>query len=79
MTIQEVTAEPMYALFAPDGNWQAMSLAPDFASCVAVIRMLHKAKLSKSFHELSMKGYKVLPVQVTLVVTGDENTAFTKS
>jgi len=78
MKIEEMQSQVMYALFAPDGSWQAMSLAPDFASCTAVVRMLHKAKLSKSLHELMLKGYKILPVAITMTQHGDENTAFQK-
>ena len=77
MTIEPVNKEPFYALFAPDGSFQCMSMAPDFPSCVAAIKMLHKAGLSKSFHQLiKIDGYKILPVLVTLEQCGDEDTAF---
>ena len=76
-TPEPVTNEPMYCLFAPDGNWQPSTLAPDFASCVAFMQMLHDAKLSASFHDLCIVGdFKILPVSVTATVTGDEKTAF---
>lgn len=72
-----VRPEPMYCLFSPDGEWQALSLAPDYAHCIAAIRLMHKAKMGRSFHELKLKGFKVLPVMVSIAVSGDENTAFT--
>lgn len=79
MKIQEFKDEPMYALFANDGSWQGMTLAPDAASCIVLIKMLHKAKTSKSFHELSLSGFKVMPIKVTIVQNGDENKPFGKN
>jgi hypothetical protein len=52
MQIEELQNVEMYCLFAPDGSWQGMTLAPDFPTCVATMRMLHKAGLCQSFHEL---------------------------
>lgn len=78
MYFEDVINEEMYVLVAPDGSWQAMTLASDFPTCVGVIKMLHKKGLSKSFHELLMKGFKVLPVLVTMVQNGDENKPFSK-
>lgn len=76
MQITEVSNEEMYCLFAPDGTWQAMTLGPDFPSVVAQIKMLHKAKMVLSFHDLMMKGYKILPVKVSMVQNGDEDKPF---
>ena len=78
MKIQELQEEEMYCLFAPDGNWQGMTLAPDFASCVGVIKMLHKCKMGQSYHELSMKGFKILPVTVSIPQNRDDHTPFKK-
>lgn len=61
-------------------QWQAMTLAPDFASCVAQIKMLHKAKLAESFHELVMvKGFEILPVKVTIMQNGTAEEGFQKA
>lgn len=79
MQIQELNNEEMYALFAPDGSWQAMSLAPDFPTCVAMVKMLHKSGLSKSFHEMTINGFKVMPVKVTIVQNGTEEEGFQKA
>jgi len=77
-TPEPVTNEPMYCLFAPDGNWQPMTLSPDFATCVAVMNLLAQHNVGTPFARLIKQGYKILPVSVTAVVTGDENTAFQK-
>lgn len=80
MIIQDVTSQEMYCLFAPDGSWQAMTLAPDFATCVAQLRMLHKVGMSESFHELvKVRGFKILPIKVSFVQSGDENKPFAKA
>lgn len=76
MVIEEIKDQPMCALFAPDGSWQGMTLAPDFPICLAQIKMLHKAGLSQSYHVLSTKGFKVMPIKITMTQAGDEETAF---
>lgn len=76
MTIQEIKEENFCALFAPDGNIQPMTLAADMASCIAVITMLHKKKVCMSYHQLSIKGFKILPIKLTVVQAGTENDAF---
>lgn len=78
MKIEEFENTEMYCLFAPDGSWQGMTLAPDFPTCVATIRMLHKHKMGQSFFELTQKGFKVMPIKVTIVQNGDENKPFAK-
>ena len=76
--MEELFNEEMYALVAPDGSVQLGSINPDFPTCVAWIRMLHKVGMGKSFHELSMKGFKILPVKITVTKNGDENKPFQK-
>lgn len=75
-TAINTTSETMYCLFAPDGNWQPMTLAADLPTCVAQIRMLHTAKLSLSNHALQLKGFRILPVTVTAIVAEGIDTAF---
>jgi hypothetical protein len=53
MKIEEVKDQEMYCLFAPDGSWQALTLAPSFEECVAVIRLLHSHKLGQSFSRIN--------------------------
>lgn len=75
--IQEIHNEEWYALFAPDGSFQALTLAPDFPTCVAAIRMLHKAGMGKSYHELCKeRDFKILPILISVVQNGDENKPF---
>lgn len=80
MKIKEVKNESMFCLFAPDGSWQASTLAPDFPTCVAMIRLMHQKGLSESFHELcSVKGFKIMPIKVSFTQDGDENKPFQKT
>jgi hypothetical protein len=80
MKMQDFKDEEMYVLVAPDGNWQAMTLAPDFASCVGQIRLLHKYGIGESFHELvKVKGFEILPVKVTIVQNGTAEEGFQKA
>lgn len=74
---KEFISEQMVALFAPDGTFQAMTLAPDFATCAAIIKMMHKGKLGRSFHELVVvRGFQILPVEITMKVVGTHDEAF---
>ncbi len=80
MELQEFIDEEMYALVAPDGSWQAMTLAPDFATCVAQIKMLHKCKMAESFHELvKVRGFEILPVKITMKQNGTAEEGFQKA
>lgn len=64
--LQEIKDEEMYVLVAPDGTWQAMTLSPTYEACVGLIRMLHKAGMAKSYHELvKEKGCEIAPVTVS--------------
>lgn len=77
IVFEEVKDEEMYVLVAPDGMWQGMTLSPDFETCLAVVKMLHKAGLSESFHELcKVKGFQILPVLVSMKQMGDEESGF---
>lgn len=80
MQLEETIDEEFYVLVAPDGSWQAMTLAPDYASCVATIKMLHKAKMGQSYHELVMeRGFDILPVRVTIKQNGTAEQGFQKA
>lgn len=79
LEIEELENEEMYCLFAPDGSWQPSTLSEDFPTCVAFIQLLHKAGMGRSFHQLcTVQGFKILPVKVSMVQNGDENTAFSQ-
>lgn len=80
MKFQELIEEEMYVLVAPDGSWQAMTLAPDFVTCVAQIRLMHQHGIGKSFHELvKVKGFRILPVKVSMIQNGTEDEGFQKA
>jgi hypothetical protein len=71
--------EEMYCLVAPDGTPQLSVCGGDFPECVGYLKLMHSKGLSKSFHELCVVGkFKILPVKVTVIQTGDENTPFNK-
>lgn len=75
--IEELHNEEFYGLFAPDGSIQMMTLAPDFATCVAQIRLMHSYGMGQSYHELvKVRGFKILPVAITMVANGTENKPF---
>ncbi len=78
MKIEELKDDEMYVLCAPDGSIQLTTLAPDFPTCLAMIKLLHKSGLSKSPHEMMISGYTVMPVKVTITQNGDENKALKK-
>lgn len=79
MKLQESHEQGMCVLVAPDGSWQGMTLSPDYASCVAIIRMLHKAGMSESYHELvKVRGFEIMPVKVTVIQNGTAEEAFRK-
>lgn len=79
MKFNETKEEEMCVLVAPDGSWQGMTLSPDYASCVAMIRMLHKAGMSESYHELvKVRGFEIMPVKVTVIQNGTAEEAFRK-
>lgn len=79
MKIEEIKNEDWYALFAPDGSIQGLTLAPDMATCVASIRMLHKARMSKSFFELTRDGFEVMPVKLTILENGTAEEGFQRA
>jgi hypothetical protein len=79
MKIEELENEKMCALFAPDGSFQAMTLAPDFPSCVAQIKMLHGSRMCQSYHKLSLEGFKILPVKITMIQDGTEEDLFNET
>jgi hypothetical protein len=79
MELTEMIDEEMCVLVAPDGSWQGMTLSPDYASCLAMIKMLHKAGMCQSYHDLvKMKGFEILPVKVTIAQNGTAEEGFKK-
>ncbi len=73
MNIKE---ESFTALFAPDGSWQPMATATNMAESIAVIEMLSDFGLATAYPELIKHGFKILPVKITITVTGTEEDAF---
>jgi len=74
--LEEMHDEEMYVLVAPDGTPQLMTLAMDFPTCVGVIKLMHQNKISESMSKLLFKGFKILPVKVSITQNGDENQPF---
>ncbi len=74
--MENMVDEEMYVLVAPDGTPQLMTLAQDFPTCVGVIKLMHQNKISDSMSKLLFKGFKILPVKVSIIQNGDENTPF---
>lgn len=68
--------EQMYCLVAPDGTPQLSICGSDFAECAAYAKMMHKHGMSESLSKLMFKGFKILPVMVTVIKIGDENAPF---
>lgn len=74
--MNDLIEQEMCILVAPDGSPQPMTLATDFPSCLAQLKLMHKAGLGRSPHELFFKRYKILPVKVSIVQNGTEEDAF---
>lgn len=77
--LEPIRNEEMYVLVAPDGTWQALTLSPGFPTCVAQIQLMHSKKLAKSYHELSIKGFQILPVRITIIQDGTEEEGFQRA
>lgn len=67
MQVQELHGELYYALVSPEGDIMLMTLSPTEVGCGTLVKMMHKAGLIQSFHELfKVKGFKILPVTLSL-------------
>lgn len=66
MKIEPIINEEFYALVAPDGSVQTTTLAPDEAMCMAVVKMLHKAGMGQSWHQLKLAGFTYQKVILTI-------------
>lgn len=71
-----VITEKMVTVFAPDGSWQPMMSGENMAECIGIMEFMHNKGVSMSFQELSEKGFKLLPVNVTIEIIGNEEDAF---
>jgi hypothetical protein len=76
MQIDELKDDEMYCLTAPDGSLQLTTLSPDFATCVAIVKMLHKHGMSQSLSKMLYSGFKIMPVRVTITSNGDEESGY---
>lgn len=78
--LDELKNEEMYCLVAPDGSAQLTTLAPDFPTCLGMVKLLHSKGLGQSYHELCvLKGFQVLPVKVTILQNGTADEGFKKA
>jgi hypothetical protein len=64
--IQPINNQEFYALVAPDGNIQPSTLAEDEATCMGFLKLMHKAGMGMSWHELKIKGFTCQKVRVTI-------------
>ncbi len=77
--VEEMQNEEMCVLVAPDGACQLSTLAPDYAMCVAMIQLLHKKGISKSYHEMVIIGeYEIMPIKVSVIANGTAEDAFNR-
>lgn len=76
MIVEELKDEEMYCLCAPDGSLQISTLAPDFEMCVAFCQLLGEVGISEPLVKMFKKGFKIMPVKVTILQNGDENKPF---
>lgn len=77
--LEEMHEQEMYCLVAPDGTPQPMIMAEDFAGCMATAKLLHKAGISESVAKLMYKGFKILPVKVTMTQNGTAEEGFQRA
>lgn len=73
---EAIVNEEWVCLVAPDGTPQPSTLAYDFAQCVAYLKLLHKAKMGESPSKLFFRGFKILPVKISIEQNGNEEKAF---
>lgn len=79
MEIEELKNEDAFALFAPDGSIQCMTIAFDYATCSAVLKMLEKAKMMDSPAKLFQRGFKIMPIKISIIPNGDEKSGYQKA
>lgn len=77
--LDEMHEEEMYCLVAPDGTPQPMMMGEDFADVIGMAELLHSHGISESISNLMSKGYKILPVKVTITQNGTEEEGFQTS
>jgi hypothetical protein len=77
--LEEMHEQEMYCLVAPDGTPQPMMLAEDFACCMATAKLLHKAGIAESIAKLMYKGFKIVPVKVTITQNGTAEEGFQRA
>lgn len=66
MEIQPIINEDFCALIAPDGTIQPSSIAEDESTCLGFLKLMHKAGMGMSWHELKMKGFTIQPINLTI-------------
>lgn len=79
MKIDELKNEEMYVLVAPDGGIQLTTLAPDFATCVAMCQLLASRGIGQPVDKMFEQGFEIMPVKVTIIQNGDAESGFQKS
>lgn len=66
MPFEAIIEEKMFCMVAPDGTPQPATIAPDFQTVVAYAKLLHSKGLGESVSKLIFKGFKIVPVIITI-------------
>lgn len=70
--INQITDKTFFAWIAPDGEVQFALMGETEIECLAIAKTLHKSGISKSPHEMMLKGFKILPVRLTVADPGKQ-------
>jgi hypothetical protein len=79
MKLEEIKDEEFYALIAPDGTPQLVSIAPDLETCIAMCELLSKFGMSRPLAILFEENYKVLPIKLSILSNGAAEEGFQKA
>lgn len=77
--LEPVVDEEMFCFVAPDGFAQMGTLAPDFATCIAMVEFMASVGMSKPAGQLFLEGFTILPVLVTLKQNGTAEQGFARA
>jgi hypothetical protein len=71
--------QEMYILFSPDGFPQLSTLALTFAECIAWVTMIGESGIAAPINQLLESGFKIIPVIVSITVTGTQEDGYKKA
>ncbi len=67
MEVLPVIKEEFYAWVAADGAIQFALMSTDYVSCLAIAKLMYKAKICESPHTLRLKGFEIKKIELTAV------------